>query len=151
MIDNGEPLAGSSAPQVRFGDRHPYAIAQSLAQRARCCLHPWQVMPSALYDLGDAARLAKLLDLFQRHIVAGEMQQAVQQHRTVTGRQAQTVPLGTIGDWRDCAGGTRNSIPIRMASGSSPRPPSAFSTASTERDRNRIDAEIYLAPPNRGS
>ncbi len=42
---------------------------------------------------GDAAPLAKLFDLFQRQIVARQMQQAVEQHRTVASRQDESVPI----------------------------------------------------------
>ena len=44
----------------------------------------------------QAIPLAELLELFQRQIVAGQMEQAVEQHRTMTGGQYKTIPVGPI-------------------------------------------------------
>ena len=50
-----------------------------------------------------AAPLAETLDLVQRQIVAGQVQQAVEQHRTVAGRKHEAVAIEPAGIAPDCA------------------------------------------------
>jgi hypothetical protein len=47
---------------------------------------------------GGRAELAEILDLLERHVgVAEQMQQRVEQHRAVTGRQHEPVAVRPIG------------------------------------------------------
>src|SRR5208282_4248179 len=65
-------------------------VADALAERARGRLDagdaPVLGMPG-----GSAAKLSELLDVVQRDVVAGEIEQAVEQHRAMAGRQHETV------------------------------------------------------------
>src|SRR5580704_5348633 len=70
--------------------RHPYGVAYALAER-----------PGGSLDAGDApvlgmpgrsaAELAKLLDVVERDLVAGEIEDAVEQHRAVSGREHEAI------------------------------------------------------------
>ena len=59
-------------------------------------------MPGAMAVLGvaggAAAELAEALQLVERHVgVAGQMQQRIEQHRAVAGRQHEAVAVGPVG------------------------------------------------------
>ena len=49
---------------------------------------------------GLAAQLTKHFDVVQREIVAGEVEQAVEQHRCVTARQHEPVAIRPLGVFR---------------------------------------------------
>src|ERR1019366_9988278 len=81
--------------EMVFRDSHADAIGESLAKRAGGRLHPRR--HSALgVSRTLTPPLAELLDLFQRQIVARQMQQAVEQHRTVSSRQDKPVPIEPV-------------------------------------------------------
>ena len=92
MINDLEVRPVVTGREMGFGDRHADAIAESLSERARGGFHTR--CQAALGMTGrNAAPLAELFDLVKRQIVAGEVQQAVQQRRAVAGRQDETVPI----------------------------------------------------------
>ena len=70
--------------QVRFGHRETHAVAEALTERSGGRLDARRNATLGM-SRRHAAPFAKLLDLFERKIVAGEVKQAVQQHRTVPG------------------------------------------------------------------
>ena len=82
--------------QVRFGHRETDAVAEALTQRPGGRLHAWRNAPLGMARR-HAAPLAKPLDLFERKIVAGEVKQTVQQHRTVPGREHETIAVEPTG------------------------------------------------------
>ncbi len=69
--------------QGAFGNRQPHRVSQPLAERAGGGLNARRIA-----DLRVARRfgvqLAEVFQLLNRQIVAGEVQQAVEQHRGVT-------------------------------------------------------------------
>src|SRR5690349_6541758 len=77
MIDDIETLAVVTRRQMRLCHRHSDAVTEALAERSGGHLDAGR--ESALGVTGsDTAPLAKLLDLFERKIVTGRIEQAVQ-------------------------------------------------------------------------
>jgi len=92
MVDQVETGAVVARGQVRFGNRFADRIGKSLSQRAGAHLDP-RGQPVLGMTGRDAAPLPKLLDLFQRQIVARQVQQTIQQHRAVSGREHEAVAI----------------------------------------------------------
>src|SRR6185437_12692613 len=73
-LDSGTIVTGS---QMRLGQRQTHAVAKSLTERPRCRLDAWRDA-----TLGVARRhappFAKPLDLLERNIIAGEVQQTIE-------------------------------------------------------------------------
>ena len=82
--------------QMRFGNRHADGIGHALAQRAGGDLDTRCVaalrMPGCL-----AAPLPELFQVVQRQVIAGDMQQAVEQGTAMPGRQHEAVAVGPQG------------------------------------------------------
>ncbi len=78
-----------------LGQRHADRIGQALAERAGGGFHA-----RGDADLGMAGglgvQLAEIADLVQGQVVAGQVQQRVQQHRAVPVRQHETVAPGPV-------------------------------------------------------
>ena len=82
--------------QVRFGHRQTHAVTEALTERSRGRLDAWR--RATLRMAGrDAAPFAKLFDLFERKIITGEVQQAVQQHRSVPRREHEAIAVEPFG------------------------------------------------------
>jgi hypothetical protein len=76
-------------------DRNPHRVGDALAQRTGGRLKP-DGLAVLRVTRRLAADLAEFLDLFQGQSVAGKMQQAVQEHRTVTRGKNKPVPVGPV-------------------------------------------------------
>ena len=79
-----------------LGQRHADQLRHALAQRAGGQLDPVRVM---VFGVARrlAADLAEALQLLDRHVlVAGEVEQAVQQHRPVAVRQDEAIPVDPV-------------------------------------------------------
>ena len=70
--------------EVRFGNSQADAICEALAQRTRGQLDAGR-QPIFWVPRRAAAPLAEVLDIVERQVVAGEVQQAVEQHAAVPG------------------------------------------------------------------
>jgi hypothetical protein len=93
MIDDVRAELGR---QHAFGDRHPDRVAEALAERPRRHLDPARMAALGM-PRRAAAELAETLDLIQRHLfVAGQVEQRVEQHRTVPGRQHEAVAVRPV-------------------------------------------------------
>ncbi|MNT95736.1 hypothetical protein D3C72_2376720 [compost metagenome] len=69
--------------QGAFSDRQPDSIRQPLTERSGGCFDARRI--AKLRVAGRfGMQLAEIFDLRQRQIIAGQMQQAVQEHRGVT-------------------------------------------------------------------
>src|SRR5664280_3744057 len=92
MIDNRVSRSVVACRKIVFRYREADAIGKSLTEGASRRLHTRR--PSALrMSRSLAAPLSELFDLFQRQIVARQVKQAVEQHRTVSGRQDKPIPV----------------------------------------------------------
>jgi hypothetical protein len=83
--------------EMPLGDCHAHGVGEALAERTSGGLDTW-----GDEILGMAGRkraeLAKPLDLIDRHLlVAEQMEQRVDQHRAMAGRQHETVAVGPGG------------------------------------------------------
>ena len=92
MIDNIKTGPVEIRGKYFFRQRHAYRIRETLPQRAGSGFHSRRVT-----ILGMAGRfgmkLAETLDFLHRQIVAGEVQQGINQHRAMTIRQHKTVAV----------------------------------------------------------
>ncbi len=92
MIDYRRAATVEACSENLFGQRHADRIRQALRERAGGCLHAWRDA-----DLGVTGRpgvkLAKIAQLFKRQVVAGQMQQRIQQHRAVPVREHEAVTI----------------------------------------------------------
>ena len=91
MIDQ---LAAELGGEVSLGDRHADRIGKALAERSGRRLHArgQEILRMAGRD---RAELAEALDLLDRHLlVAEQMEQRIDQHRAVAGREHEAVAVG---------------------------------------------------------
>ena len=93
MISWPGPVVSRGEPGFRH--RHAHAVAETLAERTSSDFHARRV--AAFRVTGRlAAPLAEPLQLVERQIVTGQMQQAVQQHRTVPRREHEAVAIEPV-------------------------------------------------------
>ena len=79
--------------QPPLGNRKSDAVADSLTERSGRDFDAWR--EPALRMAGRAALpLSKLLEVFEREVIPGQKQQAVQQHAAVPGREDEAVAVG---------------------------------------------------------
>jgi hypothetical protein len=80
-------VTGSIEPlgQHGFGQRHTHGIATTLAQRTGGGFHAGRV-PVFRMSRCATAPLPELLEVFQFQVIAGQVQQTVDEHGAVTGR-----------------------------------------------------------------
>ena len=80
--------------QMALGDRHADRVGEALAERAGGGLDAGRMAVFRMTG-GDRAELAEALDLLDRHRrIAGEIEQRVEQHRAVAGREHEAVAVG---------------------------------------------------------
>lgn len=77
----------------RFGHRHAGSIGDPLPEQPGSDLDATLGMPLGM-AFGAGPELAEPLELFERELrVAGQVQQRVEQHRTMPGREHETVAV----------------------------------------------------------
>ena len=100
VIHQGVAGLVEAGRQVRFGDRQTHGVGDALSQGACGHLNPGGLEGFRVAG-GFGAPLAELLDVLDRHrVVAAEVQQRVEQHAAVAGREHEAVavePLGILG------------------------------------------------------
>ena len=94
--EHAEPgIVAEPGLQVRPGDRHADRRRDALAERAGRRLDARRVSVLGM-PRGHAAPLAEALQLVQRQVVAGQVQQRVEQHAAVPGGQHEPVAAGPV-------------------------------------------------------
>ncbi len=95
VIDDGMAGLVELRGQHFFGQRHAHAVGDALTQRASGGFHARRV---AHFGVARrfAVQLAEALELLDRQVVAGEMQQGVDQHRAVAVGQHEAVAVGPV-------------------------------------------------------
>ena len=92
VVDESVSGAVEARRQPVFGDGHAHAVGETLPQRAGGHFHAGRMAA-----LGMARRLAaqpaEALQLVQRQIVAGQVQQAVEQHGAVAGGENEAIAV----------------------------------------------------------
>ncbi|GAB1459121.1 hypothetical protein MASR2M50_08950 [Thauera sp.] len=79
-----------------FGERHADRVGDALAERAGGGLDAGGVAVLGVAG-GLAVELAEALELLDRQVVAGEVEQRVDQHRAMAVRQHEAVAVGPLG------------------------------------------------------
>jgi len=89
-------VAAERRGEMALGDRHADSIAKPLTKRSSRGLDPGSV-PVFRMARRQRAELAKAFDLADRHLlVACQMQQRVDQHRAMSGREYEAVAVGPL-------------------------------------------------------
>src|SRR5712692_3069551 len=83
VVDDRMTGAVEQRRELSLGDRHADGIPDALAEWSRRRLPTWRD-PVLRVPGSTAAPLAKLLDVIEGEVVAGEVEHAVQQHAGVT-------------------------------------------------------------------
>jgi len=96
VIDDRGAVTVEGGPQEALGERHADGVGKALTQRAGRRLYPGRV---AVLGMARrlAAPLAKLPQVVEAQVVAGQVQQRVEQHAGVAGRQHEAVAVGPGG------------------------------------------------------
>jgi len=84
--------AGVSGREPGFRNGHPDAVTESLSERSGGDFNAYCVAAFRM-AWGLAAPLAETFEFVERQVVAGEMQQAVEQHRAMPGRQHKSIAV----------------------------------------------------------
>src|SRR5688572_9456857 len=76
--------------EMRRSNRHANALSKSLAERTRRRLYPWC---QSIFRMARrfAVKLTEILDLFKRKVITCQMQQRIQEHRTMPTRENEAV------------------------------------------------------------
>ena len=96
VIDDGIALPVEILGEPTLSDGHAYSVSHSLPQWAGCCFHARRHAVLRM-PRGQTFPLAKSLQFFHREFIAGEVQEAVQQHRGMPGGEHEAVPVLPIG------------------------------------------------------
>ena len=92
-----DDLLAELGGQHLLGERHADRGRDALAERTGGGLDALGVEVLGMAR-GQAAELAELLELIQRHVgIAGQIQQRIEQHRAVAGREHEAVAVGPVG------------------------------------------------------
>src|SRR5579872_111848 len=92
-----DKLVAEARVEMPLCQRHADGIADALAERSGGGLDSRQIAMLGMAG-ARAADLAEIFDLIQRRSgIAGEIEQRIQQHRAMPGRQHETVAVGPLG------------------------------------------------------
>ena len=96
VVDDGVAGAVEVVRQHFFGQRHADGVGDALAERAGGGFDARRV---AVFGVAGrlAVQLTEILQIVDRQIVAGQVQQGVDQHRAVTVGQHEAVAVGPLG------------------------------------------------------
>src|SRR5437867_10137296 len=84
MIDNVAAILVELGSEVSGTHRHANTIGKPLAQRTCCYLDTWR---QSVFRMAGSLRapLTKTLQLLHRKVIASQIEQRVEQHRSVSG------------------------------------------------------------------
>ena len=110
MIDDIEAGTVKLRGKNFFRQRHPHRIGNTLPQRSGSGFHARRI--SVFRMAGSLGmKLAEALDFLHRQVVAGEVQQGINQHRAMSIGQYEPVAVSPLWDWRDCGANDESTIP----------------------------------------
>ena len=141
-----------------LAEREADRIGEALAERAGRRLDAGGMAVFGMAG-GLRAQLAEMLDLVDGHVlVAGQIEQRIEQHRAVAGRQDEAVAVGPVRGLRDRISGSGVNSTVAMSAqpiGRPGWPELAFSTASMERKRIALAirsccSRDVMVPPEMG-
>jgi hypothetical protein len=92
VIDDAETLSVEPSGQKTLGHRHPDGIGHTLAERAGRHLDTRQQSP---FGMTSAARshLTERADVLESHVITGQVQSAVKDHRGMPTREHESVSV----------------------------------------------------------
>ena len=95
MVDDGVAGPVELPGEAALGDRHPDAVGEALAERAGGRLDAGR---EAVFGVAGRARapLPEALEVGHRDVVAGQVEQRVEQHAGVAGRQDEAIPVRPV-------------------------------------------------------
>ena len=96
VVDEVEPGPVVAGGEMRLSHGEAHSVAEPLAQGAGGGFHAGREATLRVAR-GAASPLAELFQLFQGQIVAGQMQQGVEQGRAMPGRQDEPIPVEPVG------------------------------------------------------
>ena len=96
MVVDDRLLAVVDRGQVRLGDRQADAVAEPLAERAGRHLDPGRVVVLGMPGR-PASELPERPQVVEGEVVARQVQQRVEQGRTVAGREHEPVAVEPVG------------------------------------------------------
>ena len=96
VVDYVETGAIELGSQNFFRQRHTYCVGDALSQRAGGSFHAGCV---AIFGMAGSfgMKLAETLDLLHRQIVAGKVQQRINQHRAMPVGQHEAIAVSPLG------------------------------------------------------
>ena len=96
VVNNGVARAIELGRKYLFAKCHANGITKTLSQGSRGCLNPRR---TTKFWVPRCCRvqLAKIPEFFYRQGVPGQVQQGIEQHRTVTVRQNESIAIGPLG------------------------------------------------------
>ena len=96
VVDDAVAFAVELRRQDLLGDGEAHGIGQALAERAGGGLDARGVAVLRV-TRGAAAHLAELLEVFDAQVIAGQVQQRIDQHRAMAVGQHEAVAVGELG------------------------------------------------------
>ena len=102
VVDDGVPGPVELAGEPALGDGHPDAVRDALAERAGGRL---DARGQAVLGVARRPRapLPEVPEVVERDLVAGQVEERVEEHRGVAGRQDEAVAVGPVGAGRGMA------------------------------------------------
>ena len=96
VVDDGEAGLVEALGQPALGERHTDAVAEALAERAG---GGFDAGGMAVFGVArrPGAPLAEVLQVVQGHVVAGEVEGGVEEHRGVARGEDKAVAVGPLG------------------------------------------------------
>ena len=93
-----DQLGAEAGGQMALGQRHADRVGRGPGRAGRWWSRCRSAWPCSGWPGGAGAELAEALQLLQRHVrEAGQVEQRVEQHRAVAGRQDEAVAVGPVG------------------------------------------------------
>jgi hypothetical protein len=102
VVDDVVAVAVELGRQARLGDRHSDRVREALAEGTGGRLDAGR-QPVLRMAGRPGSPLAEALEVLHRHVVAGQVEERVEQHRRVAGAQHEAVAVGPVGVARGVA------------------------------------------------
>ena len=96
VVDDGVSVAVEARREDLLRDGHADRVREALAERPGRGLDPGGVAAFGMAR-GHRVELAEIPQLLERQRVAAQVQQRVEEHRAVTVREHEAVPVGPLG------------------------------------------------------
>ena len=96
VVDDLETGTVVATGQIPFRHGQTHAVSETLAERSRRDFHPGRMSPLRMAG-GMASPLPELSDLFERKVISRQVEEAIEEHRTMPSGQDKAVPVKPAG------------------------------------------------------